>query len=180
MRRDELCPAFDGSRISCMHLGHRGGRQCPHRIHPRPTIPRRCRSFSWTPTASSSSGPASARILSCALATDREWIAEMERKRLGVLSLNGRKLTVLWCKVEEGATLPPSGGNRRAPADRQVAGQYPSAQARTRACGHLQLLGLHRAERHPRRPEGGGRLRPDPGSAAGRTGEPRRHAERAA
>jgi transcriptional regulator with PAS, ATPase and Fis domain len=40
-----------------------------------------------------------------ALATDREWIAEMERKRLGVLSLNGRKLTVLWCRVEEGALL---------------------------------------------------------------------------
>ena len=40
-----------------------------------------------------------------ALATDTEWVAAMERKRLGALSLNGRKLTVLWCKVEEGALL---------------------------------------------------------------------------
>lgn len=40
-----------------------------------------------------------------ALATDREWIAGMEEKRLSVLSLNGRKLTVLWRKAEEGAFL---------------------------------------------------------------------------
>ena len=40
-----------------------------------------------------------------ALATDREWIAEMERKRLGVLALNGRKLNVLWCRLDEGALL---------------------------------------------------------------------------
>ena len=40
-----------------------------------------------------------------ALATDKAWMAEMERKRLGVLSLNGRKLTVLWCQVEEGVLL---------------------------------------------------------------------------
>jgi transcriptional regulator with PAS, ATPase and Fis domain len=40
-----------------------------------------------------------------ALANDREWIAELERKHLGVLLLNGRKLTVLWCKIDEGALL---------------------------------------------------------------------------
>lgn len=40
-----------------------------------------------------------------ALATDKKWVAELERKRLGSLTVNGRKLTVMQCKVEEGALL---------------------------------------------------------------------------
>jgi len=40
-----------------------------------------------------------------ALARDRQWVAQLQESRMTALSVNGRKLIVLWCPLHEGSLL---------------------------------------------------------------------------